>query len=128
MRPGKPVVEVEIEPEDGVPAALDRLEDGGNSCHVGGVVGGPGEDDVLGDFLSIDLAGMDELHEGGLHGMGGLADVVDEGDGEGIGLDEGAETVEREELGGGWAAPSARRSRSPPPPPRSRRPVPRLKR
>ena len=43
--------------DDGIPAGFYRLKDGLDTGHVGGVVGGSAEDDVIGDPDAVDLGG-----------------------------------------------------------------------
>ncbi len=52
-----------------------------------GVIGSTAEYNVLGDFVAVDLTGLNKLHEGGLHGVGCLPDVVHKANGEGFGVE-----------------------------------------
>jgi len=54
---------------------------------------------MLGNAVAVDLASLDELHECGLDGVGGLSDIVNEAGGEGLGFEELAEIAEGQELG-----------------------------
>jgi hypothetical protein len=60
---------------------------------------------MLGDFVAVYLTGLEELHEGGLHGPWSLTDIVHKADGEGGCSNEFAEIAEWEKLGEGVGAP-----------------------
>src|ERR1051326_83612 len=99
-RPIAPVVDGDFEFDDGVPSGFDGFEHTCDAGHVLGVVGGAAEDDVVADFMAVYPAGQEELHEGGLHGGRGLADVIQESHGRLGGLDEAVQGPKGEKLGG----------------------------